>query len=231
MVRSTLLVLMLLMGLVSAGCGRAREVKPDASMLLDRAATRMEQVHKFHYKLEHEHGATTILLGIQMTRAEGAVAGPDTMRANVNGTLGNANLNLGMVVIGQRTWVQNPLTRRWEETPFEVGDLINPQAGLVTMVRAARDARVVDSEDLKDELDGIRAWKVEATIDSQALSFVPGDRAPGRKLEAVAWIGVKEPLVYRVELRGPATDTEPADIMRRLSFTKFDADVTIEPPR
>jgi len=37
--------------------------------------------------------------------------------------------------------------------------------------------------------------------------------------------------VHRVELRGAATADEPADLVRRLTFTRFDADVTIEPPR
>lgn len=228
MVRSAALVLIVMLaGVVSLGCGRAREATPDATQLLERAATRMERVQRFHYLLEHEHGATAIVLGIQMTRAEGDVAGPKTMRASVNGTFGNANLVLGVVVIGEQGWLQNPLTRRWEQTPLTMGDLIDPQAGLVTLIRGARDPRVTGSE----ELDGVRVWRVEGTVDSEALTFVPGERAPGRKLAAVAWIGASEPLVYRVELRGAATDTEPAEIVRRLTFSRFDADVTIEPPR
>lgn len=228
MVRSAALVLgMVLAGLLVAGCGRAREATPDPAQLLARAATRMEQVQRFHYLLEHEHGATAIVLGIQMTRAEGDVAGPETMRASVNGTFGTANLMLGVVVIGEQGWLQNPLTRRWEQTPLTMGDLIDPQAGLVTLIRGARDPKVTGSE----ELEGVRVWRVEGTVDSEALTFVPGERTPGRKLAAVAWIGADEPFVHRVELRGAATDTEPAEIVRRLTFSRFDADVTIEPPR
>ncbi len=224
----TMLLLVLLAPVLLAGCrGNKADAPPDAAELLGRAATRMEQVQRFHYLLEHEHGTTAIILGIKMTRAEGDVGGPNTMQATINGTLGTANLTLGVVVLGQRAWVQNPLTRRWEPTAIDMGDVLDPQAGLVTLIRGARDARVTGSE----ELDGVRVWRVEANIDSAALTFLPGDRPAGRTLAAVAWIGAGDALVHRVELRGAAAGDEPADLVRRLTFTKFDAAVTIEPPR
>lgn len=214
--------------LLLGGCrGSRAEAPPDAAALLDRAATRIEQVQRFHYLLEHEHGATTIIMGIKMTRAEGDVGGPNTMQATVNGTLGTVNLVLRVVVIGERGWVQNPLTRRWEPTAIDMHDVLDPQAGLVTLIRGARDPRVTGSE----EIDGVRVWRVEATIDSAALTFLPGERAAGRTLAAVAWIGAGDAFVHRVELRGAATADEPGDLVRRLTLSRFNADVTIEPPR
>lgn len=224
----TMLLLALSAPLLLVACGGNRtEAPPDAAALLARAATRMEQVQRFHYLLEHEHGGTAIILGIKMTRAEGDVGGRDSMQATVNGTLGSTNLTLGFVVIGQRAWMQNPLTRRWEQATVDMGDVLDPQAGLVTLLRATRDLRVTGSE----QLDGVRVWRVEANIDSAALTFVPGVRPSGRTLAAVAWIGAGDPLVHRVELRGAATADEPAELVRRLTFSRFDAAVTIEPPR
>src|SRR5690349_6019574 len=94
-------VLALLLVLVLAACGGDGEetpatATPEPGVLLQQAATRMEQVRSLHFLLEHENGSTTIVRGIAMTEAEGDLVAPDKMQATIKGSLGPIDFNLGI---------------------------------------------------------------------------------------------------------------------------------------
>jgi hypothetical protein len=217
-----------LLAVALAACGRdSEDTAIDASQLLSDAATRMEQVQRFHYVLEHENGTTVIALGFQMSRAEGDVDGPDRMSAAIKGMFGTVNLETGIVILGDESWLQNPLTRRWEQQQISIDEVFDPQDGVVALINKARSPRVVGEE----RIDNVEVRRVEATLDSADLTLLPGEPVAGKSVNVVAWIGNPDPLVHRVELRGAAIEGEPADIVRRITLTRFDEAVTIDPPR
>src|SRR5207237_286901 len=103
----------------------------DPAALLSSAASRMAQVRRFHFLLEHENGTTQIALGLQMTRAEGDVDGTDRMKAAVKGAFGSVTIDSGVVVIGEQAWLLNPLSRRWEQQPLSIQQILDPQRGVL----------------------------------------------------------------------------------------------------
>ncbi len=213
-----------------AGCGGGGDDDLDlegidAATLLRAAADRTDQARSFHFLLEHEGGTTQIVRGLNMERAEGEVAGADRLRVEVKANAGPLNLNVEIVVIGEEAWITNPLTGRWEREDISIEEVFDPANGVTAIMRAASEAQLTGTE----KVGGIRSYRVEATVDSGDVTLF-GEPRPGATLLAVAWIGVDDPLVQRIEIVGGLASREPDDLVRRLTLSRFDAEIEIAPP-
>lgn len=236
LLRGRLAIVLAPIVLLAAACGGDSDFDApsvDAGTLLLAAAERMDSVERFHFELEHENGFTEIVRGLQMERASGDVAGSDRLRAEVRARFGPLNVETGIVILPDQSWLQNPITGAWERESISIESIFNPSEGVTALMRsiaeraAERGAAVTGSA----RIDGVETYRVEAEVDSGDLTLFAADAPAGLTLRAVVWIGVDDPLVYRVELHGAATRDEPADLVRRLTLSDFDGDIVIEPPR
>jgi hypothetical protein len=216
--------------LLFAACGdddgASADATPEAAALVAAAAERMEQVRSFHFELEHENGSTEIVRGIEMTRAEGDIVGTDRLRVEVAGSAGPFDFELGIIILPEQSWIQNPLTRRWEREDITVEELFDPATGVVALMRSATELAIEGRERVR----GVETYRVATEVESGELTVFPGAE-PGRRVPATAWIGVDEPLVHRLEVRGPIGGRDEEDVVRRLELSDFDADFDIAPPR
>lgn len=220
----------LTVALVAAACGGGSDIdvsSVDAVALLQRAADRTAQVERFHFVLDHEHGNTEIVRGLRMERAEGDVDGADRLQIEVTGRAGPLNIEVSIVILGAEAWITNPLTGRWEREQISVAEVFDPTGGVIPLLRSATDPVVARAE----RVDGVETYRVDATVDSGALTLFSPDATPGRALRASAWIGVDDPLVRRIEVTGALARGERDDLVRRLAFSRFDQDVEIVAPR
>lgn len=198
----------------------------DAGALLAAAADRAEELRSFHFVLEHEGGGTEIVLGLLMIGAEGDVSGTDRMRVEVDARFLAANVRAEIVVIGDEAWIKvPPFVNRWRAEAISLDQVFDPASGVTALMRAVEGARVSGIE----SVGGARAYVVEATVASGDLTLF-GEPEPGRTLRARVWIGVDAPLVYRIEVVGAVSSAEDPDLVRRLTLSRFDAEIAIEPP-
>ena len=202
------------------------EALPDPGELMLAAADRMAGVEKFHFVLEHENGTSEIVQGIEMVRAEGDIGGTEQLQAEIEGRLGTLAFETGIVVLPDQGWLRNPLTQRWQREEITVSALFDPQQGAVALMRTATATGLGGREAVR----GTDCWVVEASTDSGELVFFRGVEA-GFEVKATVWIGVDDPLVHRIELRGPISSSELDTVVRRLELSNFDQDVDIVPPR
>ena len=219
------------LALLLAACGDDDDTvdaapTPEAADLDAAAAARMEQVGSFHFELEHENGSTRIVRGIEMQRASGDIVGVDRLRLTVEGSAGPIDFELGIVILPDQSWIQNPITQRWEREDISVEELFDPASGVVALMRSI-GAPVIEG---RERIAGVQTYRVRTEVESGALTIFPG-AAPGRLVPAIAWIGVDDPLVYRLEVRGPLSAGEDEGIARRLDLSEFDANFDIAPPR
>jgi lipoprotein LprG len=199
----------------------------DAAEVLEEAATRFESVRTFHFTLDHENGATEIVFGLGLDTAEGDFVLPDRMSAEARGRFGPTTVNVRLIAIGDDTWVTNPFSREFQRAPASILDIIDPAALVSVVARSMQDPKVEGSENV----DGTTTHRISGRVSSDDLSQGLAFGEPGRTLEVTVWVGRDDDLIRRARIRGPMISGEADDIVRELNFSRYDASVTIEPPR
>jgi lipoprotein LprG len=231
-----LVAVFLLPLLVVIACGDDKDTakdatpsKPDAATLLKQAADRMEQIKSFHFVLDHEKGATPIVLNLNMSRAEGDVVRPDRLRADVEAAAGGVTLKLKLVSIGDRARITNPFNpSSWQDLPSgtKLSDIFDPAAGTTSALRNVKDAQITGEE----TINGVKVWRVEGTVDATALSSIATIAESGYTAKGTAWIGQQTPDVYRVRLEGALGSKDTQGVVRRLELSRHNENITIDPP-
>ena len=215
---------------VLAACGGGGDTPPpaDPEQVLRQAAERLKDVKSFRFSLGHENGTTAMPLNLDLVSAEGDVAVPDRLAADVVAKASGVTVRVKVIAVADRTWITNPFSRQWQRLPGEVSvrDIADPAAFVMAVVGAMRDIELVGSE----RLDGVATYKVSGSVDSGALRSALGSAQPGLSVAVEVWAGVDDGLPRRVRLRGGVSPDEPGDIVRTLSLSGFDAPVKIEPP-
>jgi hypothetical protein len=227
---------LVVVALLGAACGDddhdARPADPsatpiDPAALLERAAVRMEGVEAFRFELTHENGTSEIVRGIQMERAEGAVAGPDRLEVQIEGRFLAFNIDTGVVILPDQSWLLSPITGDWEREDVNIDAFFDPANGVTALMRSIVSAELAG----EDRIDGVDTVRLLTSIDAGALTLFGEHTLVGESVIAEVWIGVDDPLVYRLELRGPVLSGDGDDIERRLELRDFDGEIKIEAPR
>jgi len=198
----------------------------DPAALLERAAQRMEGVQAFRFELTHENGASEIVRGIRMESAQGAVAGPDRLEVQIKGRFLALNIETGVVILPDQSWLRSPITGDWEREDVNIDAFFDPANGVTALMRSIETAEVAG----EDRIDGVDTVRLRTSIDAGALTLFGENTLLGETVTAEVWIGADDPLVYRIELRGPVLAGDDEDIERRLELRDFDGAITIEPP-
>jgi hypothetical protein len=222
--RAILLVLLV----VACGGDGVEEVGFEPVPVVDRAAARLEQATSFRFTLEHDGGATRIIQGMDMTRAEGVVVRPARLQANLEAEASGQSLELQLVGIEQRTWLSNPFDpSRWQELPgIDARDILNLEQ-VPAVMRAMTDLEAAGAQ----EIDGARCYRVRGTLDSGTLALmVPEVAEPGQSVRVELWAGVEDDVTHRIVVRGALNGDEPDDIERALELSGFDEPAAVEPP-
>ena len=229
-----LLTAVAILAVSAAGCGGGDDGTPsptptpiDPAALLERAAIRMEGVAAFRFELDHANGTSEIVLGIQMEHAEGAVAGPDRLEVEVKGKFLSLNVEVGVVILPDESFLRSPITGNWERENVNIDAFFDPADGVTALMRTIEGAVVAGTE----RIDGIEVVRLRASIDTGELTLFGEDTLAGETVDAEVWIGLDDPLVYRLELEGPVLFSDNEDIRRRLDLSDFDGDIVIEAPR
>jgi lipoprotein LprG len=206
--------------------------RPDPAVLARQAADQVEALKTFHFLLEHENGGSPIALNLTMNRAEGDIVKPDSLRADVDAVatqLGNANVKVRVVSIGDSAQITNPFNRtQWLPLPgaSKLSDIFDPAAGTTAALRSANNLTITG----EDTLNGVKVWKLEGDVDAAALEGFTTIAEPGYTVKGTAWIGQEKPLVHRIRLDGPLGSKDAQNIVRTIDLSKFDEPLTIERP-
>jgi len=206
--------------------------RPDPAVLARQAADQVEALKTFHFVLEHENGGSPIALNLTMNRAEGDIVKPDRLRADVDAIasqLGNANVKVRVVSIGDSAQITNPFNRaQWLALPGtnKLSDIFDPAAGTTAALRSAKNLTITGEE----TLNGVKVWKLEGDVDAAALEGFTNVAEPGYTVKGTAWIGQDKPLVHRIRLDGPLGSKDAPNIVRKIDLSKFDEPLTIDRP-
>ncbi len=215
-------------GVFASACRSGGDTpKADAADVLRRGAERMDNVKSFHFELAHENGTSQIVRGLQMVSASGDVVPPDRLRLDAKAKAGPLNIAVGIVALPGHSYITNPVTGRWEEEQISVSQFFDPAVGVTALMRGTTEAKVTATE----KVEGRNTHRVEALVDSGKMTLFAANAAPGRALKVRAWVGVDDPVLVRVEIDGAVAEGEPANLLRRLTLSKFDEAIQIDAPQ
>jgi LppX_LprAFG lipoprotein len=219
----------LLAALILSACGEAPAPQESAAVILERASARIEQATSYRFLLEFEGGTAEIARGLQMRRAEGVFVGVDNFDAQVLVSAGPIDARVGVRVVAGASWMTNPLTQRWEQTPLSVAQLFDLSTGVTALMRSAANPKIGASE----TIEGVAVRRIEGELPSERFTLLPGV-PPGQTLKAAAWVGTQDDLVRRLEVSGrgaPFATTAGTEGKVRLTLSAFDEPFAIEAPR
>ena len=141
------------------------------AVLLESGRT-MQVLESFHFRLDHREGFTS-LMNLALSEAEGDIVKPDKMSVDLVGGSAGFLIKSGLIVLGDDSFMINPLTAEWEAVPKEASPLgfFDPQQGIASML-AAVEAPVLTG------FDG-RVYTIEGRLPADALSPLIGPTLDG----------------------------------------------------
>jgi hypothetical protein len=229
----TSLVIIAVSLVASTGCGGSKKTEPtgplpSADEVLSKASQAFSTLETFHFRLEHENGASPIPTGLKLETADGNVVVPDRMYAKLEAKAGTQPVRVEVIGVGQEGWITNPFTRKWQPLPSgtTIDDIFDPTKGVEAVISALENAQVTAEE----KVDGVVTYRIEGTVPSEALEAAAPIAEPGFTVRITAWIGKDDSLMRRVYLTGPIAPDEADNIIRKLTISEFGADIEITPP-
>jgi len=211
----------------TGGCGGSTTKDQAAGALLQAGVEKTSAAKSFHFTLDVQNVPKTAS-GLQLTGAEGDVAVPDRARADVTGNFAGTAIATQIVAMGDEVWLKNPLTGTWQRidvstTPIALLDPAKGVLGVMSKVSEPKDAGTED-------VDGVALRKISGTASAADVAPLVAVGPSSRKVPVTLWIGEKDHLLRRIEIRGPVAEGEPKDALRVIEISRFDQPVTIERP-
>jgi lipoprotein LprG len=228
-----LLLVIVFIALLALSCGDGGDEGtegplPPANEVLAKAIEAVDGMETFHFRLEHENGASRIPLDLQLVTAEGDVVVPDRLRAKLEAMAGRQTVRVEVIGIGDDGWITNPFNRQWQPLPSgtTIKDVFDPAQGVKVVATSLQDPQVTAEE----EVDGVPSYVLEGTVESAVLEAAAPIAEPGFTIRVKVWLGKEDSLMRRIYLEGPIAADEPQNIVRKLFLSGFNKPVTITPP-
>jgi len=235
-------LLLILMTLVAVPM-RSASAQDDAQAQLDATAAAMLDLTSFHFKLETTAGRSVFQEAFELKVVEGDLVRPANFQAAVEVKLAIVDLTLEVISVDGNIWVKNPIGGgdsfiqvTGGDSDFELPpmELLNPDLLAQYALKYLDDPQIASTE----ELNGQEMTVLTGTFDPSRLigSGTPSTDdsmigAATEPLDVKMWIDDQNRLV-QVDFVGPLFSFEEGSgrLVRRITFSNFDEDVSIEPP-
>jgi lipoprotein LprG len=233
-----MLLLALLTTLVLAGCGVLGgntpptpvppTPTPTPAQIAQQSAAAMAGLKSAHFILSIEGQPQPTGFGFQLLGAEGDVVAPDKLKARLKARLGQSPVDSELVVLGKERFLKNPFSGKFEPLMLQIGSLamLDPDHGAPLLLRDLQNP----TAGAREQVDGVDSDVLSGTLNPADLTALFGGTPVSDPVQAQVWIGTVDRLVRKVRLSGPIATGEPAAIVRTLTLSGFNQDVTIERP-
>ena len=213
---------------VTACDDTSSDVDPDA--VLAQASANMKEIAGFHFVYEvHQPSSAEPGSGLYIARITGDVNSEGSMQGTVDATFGGIPVSIGLVVIGDTYYIQDPLSKKWQTlaaADSPVGKL-NLQAGTIQILERITDTSYEGTE----SKGGTETYHISGKVAAEQVKAIAGLVDTTDSFPTDIWVGVEDYLVYEVDIEGAATPSEDPDIWRSIILSDLDVFVDIQPPQ
>lgn len=232
----TLIIIGIVALLLLVACDKDEDTPPTVTVpsltpdeIVAKAAPMLDSVTSFHFDLSQTGGGTPIAMDLEMTAAYGDTIPPHKLSMTIEATWGNMFVETGLVTVGETTYMQNPLSNKWEalSDDFQAVKLFSPETGIKAVMESATDLSMVDQQ----MFDGVLCYHMKGSILSEVLDAIAvGHAGEGMPVDVEFWIGIEDLLLRKVILDGQIHEEENQDIVRTLIVSDFNEPIDIELP-
>jgi hypothetical protein len=218
----------ILLGLLGAACGGGgNEPKQSAAEIVARAATATGAEQRFHFVFDEKNGPRSTK-GVHLVFAEGDIAAPGKVKADVSGTFEGLPIHTQLVVAGGKTYLKNPLTGTWQAVDVGTNPVsfFDPARGVLAVIKGARQLTVDGSEKVGD----VDAYRLSGKTTVGSISPLLGNPPGTRLVDVELWVDEKTDRLVRLRLIGKVRAEDPADVERTVEVSRYGTVVPIVPP-
>lgn len=218
-----------------AGCGGGGDdgegvgggEEPGVEAIVARAAEATAALESFHFRFAVENPPSGTS-GLTLTFAEGELAVPDRLHAEVTGTLSGVPLESELVAVGERHFLRDPFTQEWRALDANISpvDFLDPAKGVLAIIRGASELEPAGSGDA----GGAATYRLRGKVRASELTSILGNSPSDRLVDLELEVGKEDFRLRRILLTGPVEEDEPPDVVRIVELSGFDEPVTIAPP-
>ncbi len=214
-----------MMGCDSGSPTPAPELTP--AQIIEKAAPAVQAANSFHFSLETSK-LDKAMPGLFITMAQGDVAKPDKLSADVSVSFSGLPLNIKAVVDGDKQFMTDPASGVWQTSSLaiDVKQYFNPARGVSDILGGIKGL----AADGKETIDNSECYRLKGNVPASALKSLSPDVTATGDLTTTLWIGTSDYLLRRVRLEGPIDTNEPTNIVRTIGFKDYNQPVKIETP-
>ncbi|MCE5254444.1 MAG: LppX_LprAFG lipoprotein [Actinomycetia bacterium] len=216
-------------GLAACG-GTDEDVDPQA--VLAAASAKMKEIKGFHFVYEvHKPESAKPSAGLEIARMIGDINAAGDMKSTVDATYGGLPVTVGIVVLGDTYYIQDPISQKWTSVAAAdspVGQL-SLSAGTIRILDRITDVSYEGQEDK----GGVKTHHITGRVADEEVKAIAGlvDLGVTESFPTDIWIGVEDSLVYEVDIAGAATTNEDSKVWRSIVLSNLDTHVDVEAPQ
>lgn len=218
----------ILLAVLGSACGGGGTEQPAVGDIVARTTSVMQAERRFHFVFDEKNGPKSTT-GVHLVFAEGDVAVPDRVKADVSGTFQGFPLRSRLVVAGGKTYIDNPLTGKWGEVSINTNPVafFDPAKGVLAVIKAATQLEAVGSE----KVGGVDAHHLQGKTTVGSITPLLGNPPGARLVDLELWVDKETGRLLRLRLSGMVEKGEPAGAVRTIELSRFGVVVPIVAPQ
>lgn len=229
------LSLMLILAILSAGCGAAGEEVITPETMLANGVTHMAALPGFEFQITQV--GPVIYLDpdqiVEFSDAKGHYVSPDKARTTVTINALGMLTEITVISLQDIQWASNPLTGAYQELPdeylFKPTQYLDPESGFFpSLGNGLADLVLVGEEEL-ETIPGLTLTHLSGTLPGEVIQEISKGLINIESMQGDLWMDTSSNEVHRVTL----TDTssgEEGSIVWTFDFWNFGTSIPITAP-
>lgn len=214
--------------LATAACG---DSTPSASALLKGAQEKFNQTTAMHFVVMVDHPGKPQPGDYVITSATGDVERPDSLSAEVGVDAGLFSTSVKIIIIGsQQYWTDPTNGGQWTPTTefsnLPIVKLFDPTTGIGTLLTQLQQP----SAPADGSANGVACWKISGALTPGALTPLFPDITATKPVPTTFCVDKSNGHLVSASLTGPIFGGDLDNTVHTFYFSKFDEQITIQPP-
>lgn len=206
---------------------------PQAQAVVDKARTRFDQVNTLHFTVSIEGDVYLDKIRTQKLKsAEGDLVRPDKVSLTAKAQIGPVNAQLQFIQIGDRAFLTNILTGKWENAPsgfaYDPRVVFDQNRGVSAILANVQGWQPAPSA----KINGTDTQHVRAPVPTATVNDLVGASLRGDTVDVDLYIEPKNNDVVRIVLteRPDAVPAGTTAVRWTLDLSKQNSNITINAP-